>query len=359
MIKRKPKGSKAKTSGPKIVDVVTGATSGIGVKLVKKLVEEGHEVRVIIRQTSVENGSLLKMPRGVIPFICDITFPTEMDSKIMADACKGVDNVFHISGAAYNSKFSFDELVNANVVGTENVLNSVVKASHNDKGREVKFILVSSVTVYGYVRKGEKLTEESELNPKSYYSESKVMAEQVTKDICDANKNISYTILRSGIFYGVGYKKSFYKIFSLIHDRKAFYVGDGENHLILISEDDMVEGMLLASESNNSNNKIYNISDGNNYTVKSLFNFVAKELGVEPPEHKVPKALANLGRKIMNLNIDEFDFIASDRVLDISKIENETNFKPKYSIYDNGKELIDLYKEEVLKSDLNVKDRKS
>ncbi|ASI13699.1 nucleoside-diphosphate-sugar epimerase [Candidatus Mancarchaeum acidiphilum] len=345
MRKSKP----GKDSGQRIVDLVTGSTSGVGKHLIIELLNEGHEVRVILRNPPDESGDLLKMPPGVIPYISDITFKRESDEQNLIEACKGVDNVFHIAGATYNSKYTFNELVNINVVGTENLLNSLVKATSGSK-KSVRFIFAGSVTVYGYTRKEEKLTESSEFNPKSPYSESKVMAEQVITSICKANKNINYTILRFGIFYGYDYKGPFYKVFSLVHKGKAYYVGNkGTNHLILVSQDDAVKAMILAMKLNVSKNSVYNISDGIPYTLRDIFEFVAKELNVPPSNRTIPRTVANLAKHIMNINKDEFEFLTSDRVLDISKAKADMGFQPKDTIYTEGKNLIDSYKKEVLK----------
>ncbi len=346
---RSKKSRPSNSTGPKIIDLVTGPTSGIGKHLIIELLNEGHEVRVILRNPLNESGDLLKLPPGVIPYISDITFKKESDENNLIEACRDVDNVFHIAGATYNSKYTFNELVNINVVGTENLLNSIVAANPKSK-KQIRFIFAGSVTVYGYTRKEERLTESSEFNPKSSYSESKVMAEQVVTSICEAHKNISYTILRFGIFYGYDYKSPFYKIFSLVYKGKGYYVGNkGTNHLIFVSQDDAVKAMILSMKSKISKNSIYNISDGIPYTLKDLFEFVAKELNVRLAARTIPRPIANLAKRIMNINMDEFEFLTSDRVLDISKAKAEIGFEPKDTIYTEGKNLIDSYKKEVLK----------
>lgn len=337
----------SKTNEKRPIDLITGPTSGIGELLISELLKKGHEVRVIVRKDPVQSGDLLKLPRGVIPYISDITFNTTEDKENLYEACIDVDNVFHIAGATYNSKYTFDELININVVGTENLLNSIVKATA-DNNKKVRFIFVSSVTVYGYTRKNEKLTETSKPNPMSHYSESKVMAEQVINSICAVHLNISYTNLRFGIFYGYDYKKSFYKIFSNIYKGHGYYIGNGDNHLIFISEYDAVRAMLAVISTDKSLNQVYNVSDGVPYTIKEIFQFVADQLGVKLPNVGIPKAIAKLGRKIINMNYDEFEFIASDRILDISKIKKDLGFVPSSNIYKDGKNLIDLYKHEVL-----------
>jgi nucleoside-diphosphate-sugar epimerase len=329
-----------------VVDLVTGATSAIGRKLIAQLVEMGHEVRALLRTHPSKTNEWMTLPAKVKVYVADLTLKNESDPKVLEDACSGVDNIFHIASAVYNYKNTYDDLININVIGTENLLNAY-ESSNKNSTKPVHLIYASSVSVYGYKRSNEILMESSELKPASPYSESKMMAEQVIKSFADANSRIRYTILRFGTFYGPGYKDSYFKMFKLIEQGRAIYISGGTNYVSLIYEDDAINAILLAASIRNPKNEVYNITDGQFHTIKELFELAAKGLGVQPPKRSIPHVVAKITSKIANINYDELEFVASDRKIDISKARKELGFKPQHVIEKDGLILVEEYKKTV------------
>ncbi|MCL5680343.1 MAG: NAD(P)-dependent oxidoreductase [Candidatus Marsarchaeota archaeon] len=325
------------------IDLVTGATSAIGRKLVAQLVAMGHEVRAILRTHPSKTNEWMTLPAKVKVYVADLTLKNENDSEVLEDACRDVDNIFHIASAVYNYKNTYDELININVIGTENLLNAY-ESANKGSSKPVHLIYASSVSVYGYKRQGELLSESSEVKPASPYAESKMMAEQVIKSFADANSKIRYSILRFGTFYGPGYKDSYFKMFKLLEQGRAIYISGGTNNVSLIHEDDAIDALLLAAKVKNPKNETYNISDGQFHTIKSLFELAATALGVQPPKRSVPHVVAKITSKIANINYDELEFVASNRKIDISKAKKELGFKPKHAIEKDGLLLVEEYK---------------
>lgn len=330
-------------SGEKHIDLVTGATTGLGKQLIKRLVDKGDDVRVILQTHPSVSNEWKTLPPKVEIYVADLTLANDADQQNLEKACDGVDNIFHLAGAVYNYKYTSEQLLNTNAFGTENLMNACTNANKKSK-HKVHVIFASSSTVYGYRRPNEILTEESQLKPGSRYSESKVIAEQILQSFADANSNVDYTILRMSTFYGEDYKSSFNKVFKLIESGKAMYIGNGNNHISFIHESEAAESMILACQSQQSLNKIYNICDGIPYTVKELFTAVAKSLGVSPPSRGIPSALARITRKIIDINYDEYEFVASDRIISIDRAKKELDFNPKTSIYKEGMQLLEEYK---------------
>ncbi len=326
--------AKQQRKGPKIVDLVTGPTSGLGIELINRLLKMGHEVRVLIREHPSKSRSWTELPPNVKPYKVDIRLPAENDRTELLLACKGVDNLFHIAGTSYNHQNKYNEIISINVIGTENVLDAYVKAN---PGKRLHFILTSSVTVYGYMRKGEALTEESEIRPASKYSESKVLAEQVSRSFATVNKELICSVLRFGVFYGGKYKESFFKVFRILKAKKMVYIGRGENYLTLTNVEDAARAMIQATNDTHSNT--YNVVE-KPVMVRRLFEYAAKEMKVESPKTSIPYILGRMTRRIVNINIDEFEFVTSNRVVSSEKIERELGFKPSHSILKDGKKMI-------------------
>lgn len=93
---------------------VTGATGFVGTTLVKKLREEGHAVRALVRDPA-RAGHL--QADGVQLFQGDVT-----DRQSMRTAMQGVDGVFHVAGWYKIGTRDKSEGQRVNVEGTRNVL---------------------------------------------------------------------------------------------------------------------------------------------------------------------------------------------------------------------------------------------
>lgn len=319
--------------------LVTGAATGVGITLIKRLLARGDEVRVLFREHPSTSERWKSIPKGVIPYIVDIRLRDEEHSKALKEACTGVDLIYHFASLGRKSKSSIDEFIDINVVGTENVINAFIESNASEKA--VHFIFISTTQVYGMRRPGVVLTEESETKPAGPYAETKLMAEQVIQAFSEAHTNFRYTIFRTGTLYGNWYEGPYFKLFKAIRDQKMRYIGNGNSHLILIHVDDVVKAMLAASDNPKSVNKTYNLTDGTPYTQRQLFEKAAAFLGVPPPKKSINPSIVRLFASFSDMNPEEFDFLASDRVVSIAKLKSELNFKPERTIDKDGKKMVD------------------
>jgi len=249
---------KNRMDGKGKIVLVTGATSGMGRLLVKRLLESGYEVRVILRKSPSEHPEWMDLPKGVRVYVADIALTDRETVKELERASKDVSILFHLAAVTYNYRSNYGERVNTNVmietnvVGTENILQAYSEA--NKTGR-LRLLFASSTAVYGSKRAGETLTEESDPSPNNSYGESKYMAEQVIKAFASANPRLKYTIMRIGVIYGKGYERNFMKVFKLLKEGRLVYVGKGNNHLPLVNVQDVVDGFIDAAGSERSANK--------------------------------------------------------------------------------------------------------
>ena len=104
--------------------LVTGAAGFLGSHLVKALLDEGCEVRALVRNTPLElSHESLTIVKGSIE-----------DADRMDELCRGVGTLFHtaaqvalLGGSAVTEEY-WARAYNSNVVGTQNVVNACVKA---------------------------------------------------------------------------------------------------------------------------------------------------------------------------------------------------------------------------------------
>ncbi len=323
------------------VSLVTGATSPLGALVVRRLLEQGDEVRALVRYKPDSDPKRLKMLVGIKPYIADISKSDDETFSMMERACKDVDRIFHFASVPQTGKTHVDVYRNVSVVGTELLLRAYIASN---EARKVRIIYSSSTAVYGYDRKDELLTEESKTSPKNPYGESKFMTEEVIKAFAAVNSRITYTIFRIAVMYGPGYDYGFEQLFKLIKSGRMRIIGSGANHLTLVNEHDVADAAVLASDSERAANRIYNLSDGINYTQKGLLQMAAKLLGTTMPDKGVNPTLAALAAKASGVDGSQMRFLLSDRTMSIDRIRKELGFIPKRTIESEGSALIDEFK---------------
>ncbi len=126
--------------------LVTGGGGFIGSRLVRRLLERGHRVRVL----DVQPGRLKHVDDPNLEFVglgADPLRGGMLDRNLVRRAVRGVDVVYHFAinwdGRSWRGTLPIPELFNANIGGTWNLLEAA-------KSSGVKHILFSSsIAVYG------------------------------------------------------------------------------------------------------------------------------------------------------------------------------------------------------------------
>jgi nucleoside-diphosphate-sugar epimerase len=159
--------------------LVTGGAGRLGVGLIRLISKRGHTaIAFDLPQTQLE--PLEAIPR-VEAFMGDITRPADV-----AEACGGVDAVFHLAAILPPRSEENPELTRrVNVEGTRNLLETL-------KRRPAPIIFSSSVAVYGVTAlENPPIPEDHPVAGTDNYSNSKIEAERLIKA-----SSIPYTILR-------------------------------------------------------------------------------------------------------------------------------------------------------------------
>lgn len=308
------------SSKPKVF--ITGVTGKLGSRLAALLINYGYEVRGLVKQKERVNAA----PSGIVPFLGTLD-----DMEVIEEGVKGVDMVIHTAAIAKEAGQMVKELMHVNVDGTKNIVEACKKEKCD------RIIFSSTIDVYGKVVKGV-ITEDTPPKPSDKYGYSKLIAEKVVLD-----SGLKYTILRLATIYGPGFEGSFFKVFEAIVDGKMAIVGNGKNHLAIVSIYDVLNAFLEVIKNNASVNKIYNLSDGVPHTQEELIDLAAEMLHAKKPERHVSKMLAMLIAKRKGLDSDEFRFLSSDRIVSIDKIKRELGFTPKVMIEQGGAELVSMF----------------
>ena len=106
--------------------LVTGATGFVGGWLVKRLLEQGHSVRILQRK----NYGVLPETSGPEVVVGDVT-----SYESLIAAFQGVHSVFHLAGHVGYSRADRALMEQVNVKGTENVLQACKAAKIKRLGK--------------------------------------------------------------------------------------------------------------------------------------------------------------------------------------------------------------------------------
>lgn len=171
---------------------VTGGTGFIGGRLVKFLIEDGHTVHALVRN-SYQAGALVKMGERVRIFQGDI-----LNKFSMIDAMKNVDGVFHVAGWYRVGSRDKHEGEMVNVRGTRNVLELMSELSIP------KGVYTSSLAVFSDTR-GQIVNEKYRFAGQhlNEYDRTKWVAHyEVAEPMIKAG--LPLVIVMPGLVYGPG-----------------------------------------------------------------------------------------------------------------------------------------------------------
>jgi nucleoside-diphosphate-sugar epimerase len=320
--------------------LVTGGTGFIGNYLVENLIKK-HQVRCLVRETSNINKIKFLEGLGV-----DIAYGDLRDKKSLKPAFKGIDCIFHLA-AEFGKNLPENAYCEVNVKGTENLLSLC-------KENNVKRIIhCSAVGVYGPIKKGKIADENSPYNPSNAYEKSKCEGEKIAINFM--NSGLPLTIIQPAVVYGPRDTSNIYKLFKAIKNHKFFIIGDGKNKKHFVYVENLINGIILASEKKETIGQKYIIGDEKALTILEATQTIAEALNVSIPKLKIPRFTAKLAgnffeetSKILNfdppLTKDRVLFLTENHVYDITKAKRDLGYNPSISFKEGVNLTIDWCK---------------
>lgn len=256
--------------------LVTGANGFTGSHLVKRLLENGHRVRGLVRRTSnLERlaGCSVELAYG------DVTAPDSLKAA-MAD----IDTVFHT--AAYVDLGTVDEarMERVNVDGTKAVLEAARSASVQ------KMVYCSTIGVFGDTQGQvvDETYERTQADFSSAYDRTKYEAQQwVDRFAAEGLPVVS--VLPAGILGPDD--PHFGPVFRLFLKGRLKLWPGGDRITGVVHVDDLVDAMILAAEKSPPGEH-YIISAGELKT-RDMFAHLAEDSNITPPAD-APEALVRL-----------------------------------------------------------------
>lgn len=320
--------------------LVTGGTGFIGSHLTEALIRKGVQVRCLFRKTSD-----LKWLKGLpIEFVhgdCN-------DKPSLEKAVRDVDWVFHLAGVTKAIKE--ETYFEVNGLGTENLILACLE----NNPRLQKFIYISSQAAAGPSRNGCNKKESDPCEPVSFYGRSKRVGEE---KVLTHAPELPVLILRPSAVYGPRGEDIFAFFKCLARRIKPCLIGP-DQHLSLCYVQDIVQGILLAVETQTKSGDIFFLADGNDYRMEELGDIVAQAMGIIAFRIRVPKRiiwgiaffseyLSKLFKRPFLLNKDKAaEMIQKDWVCDITKARALLGFEPKVPLSEGARLTFEWYKNE-------------
>ncbi|MCC5847015.1 MAG: NAD-dependent epimerase/dehydratase family protein [Verrucomicrobia bacterium] len=323
--------------------LVTGGTGFTGKALVKRLLDDGHEVVALDYKEGLKTRELSDWGAKVV--IGSVT-----DAEVVKSCMEGVDVVQHLAAAFREMNVPESHYDDVNVGGTRTVLAAAEAA------KVKKFIYCSTCGVHGNVENPPG-DETSRIDPADYYQRTKYQAEPLVVEA--AARGLDATILRPAAIYGPGDPERFQMIFRKVKQGKFPMFGDGKTLYHPLYIDNLVDALVLAMAPEKGKGEAYLIADEDYVEIEDLVKRAAKALGVEvkiPHFPVLPVVIAgHVCEKICKpLKIAppifprRVDWYRQNRAFKIDKAKRDFGYNPKVGLDEGLKKTADWYREENL-----------
>ncbi|MBN1590808.1 MAG: NAD-dependent epimerase/dehydratase family protein [Pirellulales bacterium] len=306
------------------VALVTGATGAVGPTVVRRLLENGYDVRTLVLPDEPADA----IPEKAIPFRGDIN-----DRSVLREALLGVDVVFHLAAKLHiNDPHPSlqPEYRRVNVEGTRCVAETAADAGVK------RFVHFSTINVYGPSTFPHVFKETSPLNCNSYYTETKHESEQIALD------RLPTTVLRMGAIYGPRMKGNYTRLLAALRKRRYISIGSGRNRRTLVHQEDVARAAILAASDPRAIGQIYNVSDGVIHTVNEIVTAMCHALARRAPVIRMPAVVARTCAATVDLGLrglgrrpfakTTVNKILEDMAVDASKIQSQLGYRAGYDL---------------------------
>ncbi|MCB2203742.1 NAD-dependent epimerase/dehydratase family protein [bacterium] len=320
---------------------ITGATGFIGSHLVDRMLEEGHQVRALVRKSSNLRwleGKAVELIEGDI-----------RDASSLENFIRDADYIYHIAGVvkARDRAGYFD----GNEKATENMLTAAEQFAPKLK----RFLYVSSQTAAGPSPSLDRpVREEDEPRPITTYGESKIAAEQAVRA---RSARLPWTIVRPPAMYGPRDTEIFI-YFQTIAKHLDSMIGFDDKRLSLLHAFDLVQGMVLAAEADNSVGETYFIASEEFVSWPQVGGVTKEVMDTWAVTVRLPHAIvytvaaiaqvvAAMQRKPATLNLEKArDITQRYWTCDISKAKNELGYRQQVSLEEGIRGTVEWYREQ-------------
>jgi predicted dehydrogenase/nucleoside-diphosphate-sugar epimerase len=211
--------------------LVVGGTGFIGRRMVRKLVEGGHAVRVLTR-----NPRAAALELGDLPV--ELFAGSHGDPECAKRALDGIKAVYHL--AKCDGK-RWQDYVDGDIAPTRVLAHAALAAGVR------RFIYTGTVASYAsgslnYIIDNNTATDPA-IKRRNHYARSKAMCEKLLQEL-SRDQGLALVILRPGIVIGPGSPPSHLGVAKFMSESRADFWGDGATLLPLVLVDDVADALV-------------------------------------------------------------------------------------------------------------------
>ena len=258
-------------------NLVTGATGLIGSTIVRELIKDGEDVRVLVRKTSDT--------RNIDNLEVEKVYGDIRDGDSMAKALKGIETLYYT--AAHFSHWVPDKKIpyEINVEGTKTSMAAALKAGVQ---KVVYTSTNNTMGAHGAEKPADETAEFNHWDTHDHYSISKYLGEIEAKKF--AAQGLPIVIVNPTIVIGsrdIKPTPSGQLILAVAKGEMPGYVEGGVN---IIDVEDVARGQILAAKKGRVGERY--LFGNENMTVSDYFRLISDVAGIKPPTIKIPYHLA-------------------------------------------------------------------
>jgi len=328
--------------------LITGATGFIGSILVESLLARRQKQNAVESKTFClvrRTSSLTWLEKLPVELIHGDLFAPQ--GGALLPALSEISHVIHLAGVTKARTEA--EYFRANGEATRHLLQ--LCARHAKKLQ--RFVYVSSLAAAGPSADGHLVAEDETPRPVSIYGRSKLAGETACQEFC---RELPITIIRPPVVYGPR-EKDIYEYFKQVKMGVRLRLGRRERKASMIHGQDLVNGILHASEHPRAAGETYFMTNLQPYDWHELGAALAaamqkKTISITVPELIAPvlAAFSELGAKITRkpalLNFDKIRELRQTYwVCSGEKARQQLGFAPELSIQEGLQQTYRWYKQ--------------
>jgi len=324
--------------------LVTGGTGFTGKALVRRLLDDGHQVVALDYKEGLKTEELRQWGAEVV-------IGTVTDRECVKRCMQGVEIVQHLAAAFRELNVPESHYDHVNVDGTRICLEEAHAAGVK------KFIYCSTCGIHGNV-KDPPTDEDHNIAPADYYQSTKYKAEPVCLDFMKQT-GMPVTILRPSAIYGPGDPERFQMIFRRVARGRFPMFGSGKKLYHPVSIDNLVDAFVLAMDLNKGNGEAYLIADEEYVSIKDLVQRIGRALDVDVKIKHYPIwpviIAGHVCEKVCTpLRITppifprRVDWYRQNRAFNINKAKRDLGYNPKVGLDEGLRRTGEWYRQEKL-----------
>ena len=324
--------------------LVTGGTGFTGKALVRRLLDDGHQVVALDYKEGLKTEELRQWGAEVV-------IGTVTDRECVKRCMQGVEIVQHLAAAFRELNVPESHYDHVNVDGTRICLEEAHAAGVK------KFIYCSTCGIHGNV-KDPPTDEDHNIAPADYYQSTKYKAEPVCLDFMKQT-GMPVTILRPSAIYGPGDPERFQMIFRRVARGRFPMFGSGKTLYHPVYIDNLVDAFVLAMDLNKGNGEAYLIADEEYVSIEDLVQRIGRALDVDVKIKHYPIwpviIAGHVCEKICTpLRITppifprRVDWYRQNRAFNINKAKRDLGYNPKVGLDEGLRRTGEWYRQEKL-----------